>query len=108
MQRNGADPVFIFFFCFCFRVSFFFLTLQGSVLVVANNYCMASANAARPTYIADSRSVIRLAEKKAEQDGWVRKLMAQRNKNVRIVWALLAKDRMFRSDYTPATEAAGV
>jgi transposase len=61
--------------------------------------------------------VTRFAEKKAEPDSWLRKLMARRNKNVaavalanknaRIVWALLAKDRMFRPDYTPAAKAAG-
>ena len=28
------------------------------------------------------------------------------NKNARIVWALLARDREFRSDYTPAVAAA--
>lgn len=37
MQRNGAAPVFCFFFCFYFRVSFFFLT------VFINNLCSASA-----------------------------------------------------------------
>jgi hypothetical protein len=59
MQRNGAAPVFIFFFGFCFRVSFFFLAFQGSVLAVANNYCLASANAAIHTYLADPRSASR-------------------------------------------------
>ena len=53
----------------------------------------------------------------AEPDSWIRKLMARRNKNVaavalanknaRIIWALLAKDRMFRPDYTPAAVVAG-
>lgn len=32
--------------------------------------------------------------------------VAQANKNARIVWALLANDRMFRPDYIPA--AAGM
>jgi hypothetical protein len=59
MQRNGAAPVLIFFFCFCFRVSFFYLTFQGSVLAVANNYSLASANAAIHTYLADLRSASR-------------------------------------------------
>ena len=56
--------------------------------------------------------MIRFAENKAEPDSWLCKLMARRNKNVaavalanknvRIIWALLAKDRTFRPDYTPA------
>jgi transposase len=33
--------------------------------------------------------------------------VALANKNARIVWALLAKDRIFQPDYTPAAEAAG-
>ncbi len=71
----------------------------------------------RTLLIHGARSVIRFAEKKAEPDSWLRKPMARRNKNVaavalanknaRIVWALLAKDRMFLPDYTPAAVAAG-
>ncbi len=71
----------------------------------------------RTLLIHGARSVIRFAEKKAEPEGWLRKLMARRNKNIaavalanknaRIVWALLAKDRMFRPDYTPAIVVAG-
>lgn len=71
----------------------------------------------RTLLIHGARAVTRFAEKKAEPDSWLRKLMARRNKNVaavalanknaRIVWALLAKDRMFRPDYTPAAKAAG-
>lgn len=71
----------------------------------------------RTLLIHGARAVIRFAEKKAEPDSWLRKVMARRNKNVaavalankntRIVWALLTKDRMFRSDYTPAAKAAG-
>ena len=63
-----------------------------------------------------AKAVIRFAESKAEPEGWLRMLMARRNKNVaavtlanknvRIVWALLANDRMFHPDYTPA--AAGM
>jgi transposase len=70
----------------------------------------------RTLMIHGARAVIRVAESKAAPDGWLRKLMARRNKNVaavalanknaRIVWALLANDRMFRPDYTPA--AAGM
>ena len=71
----------------------------------------------RTLMIHGARAVIRVAEKKAEPESWMRKLIARRNKNVaavalanknaRIVWALLAKDRMFRPDYTPAAKAAG-
>lgn len=71
----------------------------------------------RTLLIHGARAVIRFAEKKAEPDSWLGKLMARRNKNVaavalanknaRIVWALLAKDRMFRPDYTPVAKAAG-
>lgn len=71
----------------------------------------------RTLLIHGARSVIRFAENKAEPESWLRKLMDRRNKNVaavalanknaRVVWALLAKDRMFRPDYTPAAEAAG-
>lgn len=72
----------------------------------------------RTLMIHGARAVIRFAEKKAEPESWMRKLMARRNKNVaavalanknaRIVWALLAKDRMFRPDYTPAAVVAGM
>ena len=70
----------------------------------------------RTLLIHGARSVIRYAENKAEPDSWLGKLMARRNKNVaavalanknaRIIWALLAKDRMFRPDYTAAKTAA--
>ena len=66
----------------------------------------------RTLMILGARAVIRFAETKAEPNVWLGKLMARRNKNVaavalanknaRIVWALLANDRMFRPDYTPA------
>lgn len=66
----------------------------------------------RTLMIHGARSVVRVAENKAESENWLRKVLARRNKNVaavalanknaRIVWALLAKDRMFRPDYTPA------
>jgi transposase len=72
----------------------------------------------RTLLIHGARAVIRFAENKAEPDSWLRKLMARRNKNVaavalanknaRIVWALLANDRTFRSDYTPAAVVAGM
>ncbi len=72
----------------------------------------------RTLLIHGARSVIRFAESRAKPESWLRQLMERRNKNVaavalanknaRIVWALLAKDRMFRPDYTPTTVVAGV
>jgi transposase len=79
----------------------------------------------RTLMIHGARSVVRVAEKKpvlstvegAGPDSWLRQVMGRRNKNVaavalankntRIVWALLAKDRMFHPDYTPAAKAGG-
>lgn len=64
----------------------------------------------RTLLIHGARAVIRVAENKAEPDGWLKKLMARRNKNIaavalanknaRIVWALLVKDGIFRPDHT--------
>jgi transposase len=72
----------------------------------------------RTLMIHGARAVIRVAESKAAPESWMRKLMGRRNnnvaavalanKNARIVWALLAHDRMFRPDYTPAAVAAGM
>lgn len=72
----------------------------------------------RTLLIHGARAVIRFAENKAEPESWLRKLMGRRNKNVaavalanknaRIVWALLAHDRMFRPDYAPAAVVAGM
>ena len=72
----------------------------------------------RTLLIHGARAVIRFAENKAKPESWLRKLMSRRNKNVaagalanknaRIVWALLANDRIFRPDYIPATTAAGL
>lgn len=71
----------------------------------------------RTLLIHGARAVIRFAENKAEPNVWLTQLMARRNKNVatvalanknaRIIWVLLAKDRMFRPDYTPAAVVAG-
>ncbi len=71
----------------------------------------------RTLLIHGARAVIRFAENKAEPDSWLRKLMARRNKNIaavalanknaRIIWALLTKDRTFRLDYTPAATTTG-
>ena len=70
----------------------------------------------RTLMIHGARAVIRFAENKVEPESWLRKVMARRNanvaavalanKNARIVWALLAKDRIFRPDYTPAAVVA--
>jgi transposase len=72
----------------------------------------------RTLMIHGARAVIRFAENKAEPESWLRKLMGRRNKNVaavalanknaRVVWALLAHDRTFRPDYTPAAVAAAM
>lgn len=70
----------------------------------------------RTLLIHGARAVIRFAENKAEPESWLRKLMARRNKNIaavalanknaRIVWALLAKDRIFLPGYVPAVAGA--
>lgn len=70
----------------------------------------------RTLLIHGARAVIRYAENKPESDSWLKKLMVRRNKNIaavalanknaRIIWALLAKDREFRPDYAPATSSA--
>ena len=67
----------------------------------------------RTLLIHGARSVIYAAQRKANQiDNWLSRLLERRNlnvaavalanKNARIVWALLARDREFRSDYTRA------
>ncbi len=72
----------------------------------------------RTLLIHGARSVIRVAANKTEPNIWLTNLMARRNKNVvavalanknaRIIWALLTKGSLFRPDYTPAANAAGV
>ena len=69
----------------------------------------------RTLLIHGARAVTRFAESKDEPNKWLVGLMARRNKNVaavalanknaRIAWALLAKDRMFRPDYATAKAA---
>lgn len=66
----------------------------------------------RTLLIHGARAVIRHAERKLNAQGWLHHLLVRRNKNVaavalanknaRIVWALLANDREFRSDYAAA------
>lgn len=70
----------------------------------------------RTLLIHGARSVILSASKKVDKSSWLRKLMERRNpnvaavalanKNARVVWALLANEREFRSDYTPARAVA--
>jgi len=70
----------------------------------------------RTLLIHGARSVILSASKKVDKSSWVHKLLERRNpnvaavalanKNARIVWALLANEREFRSDYTPARAIA--
>lgn len=72
----------------------------------------------RTLLIHGARAVVRYAENKTDSESWLRKLMTRRNKNVaavalanknvRIVWALLAKGRMFRPEYTPAAVVASM
>lgn len=70
----------------------------------------------RTLLIHGARSAILAAQRKAtKEDGWLAKLLQRRNpnvaavalanKNARVVWALLAKDRTYRSE--PGMLAAG-
>lgn len=67
----------------------------------------------RTLLIHGARSVIRIAERKAEDaQNWLMQLIGRRhkniavvalaNKNARIVWALLSQGRDYQSDYAPA------
>jgi transposase len=67
----------------------------------------------RTLLIHGARSVIRIAERKAEDaQTWLTQLIGRRhkniatvalaNKNARIVWALLAQGRDYQSDYAPS------
>jgi transposase len=71
----------------------------------------------RTLLIHGARAVISAAQRKTDKvEGWLSRLLERRNKNVaavalanknaRIVWALLARDREFRSDFTSAVAAA--
>ncbi len=71
----------------------------------------------RTLLIHGARSVIRQFERKPDQaDGWLKKLLARRHKNVaavalaaknaRIAWALLAHERTYQSDYVAKRTAA--
>ena len=66
----------------------------------------------RTLLIHGARAVIYALNRKPPVAGWLTNLLARRdknlvavalaNKNARIIWALLAHDREFRSDYAPA------
>ncbi len=70
----------------------------------------------RTLLIHGARSVIHHASNKADPESWLGKLKNRRNnniaavglanKNARIIWALLAHDRVFRPDYIAAGAAA--
>jgi transposase len=71
----------------------------------------------RTLLIHGARAVIRVAERRVDRsDGWLKRLLGRRNKNVaavalanknaRIVWALLAHDREFRPTDAPAVVGA--
>lgn len=63
----------------------------------------------RTLLIHGARAVIRVTERKADADPWLKKLMARRNtniaavalanKNARTIWALLAHDREYEARY---------
>lgn len=70
----------------------------------------------RTLLIHGARVVIYHASKRVDSGSWINQVVARRNKNVaavalankntRTVWAMLAHDRQFQSDYTPALAAA--
>lgn len=70
----------------------------------------------RTLLIHGARAVIRFAENKAEPNPWLCKLIGRRNKNVaavalanknaRIVWALLAKGKLYEQGYVSTAKAA--
>ena len=71
----------------------------------------------RTLLIHGARSVIAQLERKPDQaDGWLKKLLARRNKNIaavalaaknaRIAWALLAHERSYERDYVATYPAA--
>lgn len=70
----------------------------------------------RTLLIHGARSVVRVAESKIGEVGWLDKLLVRRNKNIatvalanknaRIVWALLAHGQSFKPGYTKASTLA--
>ena len=71
----------------------------------------------RTLLIHGARAVINAAERKPDQaDGWLKRLLVRRNKNIaavalaaknaRIAWALLAHERSYQHDYVATRKAA--
>ncbi len=70
----------------------------------------------RTLLIHGARAVVRIAERKAGADSWLKRLLARHNKNVaavalanknaRIAWALLAHGRDYESNYMSAPAGA--
>jgi transposase len=71
----------------------------------------------RTLLIHGARAVVRVTERRVDAtDGWLKRLLGRRNQNVaavalanknaRIVWALLARDRAFRPDDLPTAVGA--
>lgn len=70
----------------------------------------------RTLLIHGARAVVRIAGNKPDQNTWLGKLLARRNKNVvavalanknaRVVWALLARNDVFRPTHTTACAIA--
>lgn len=66
----------------------------------------------RTLLIHRARAVVRIAERQADAESWIKRLLARRNKNVaavalanknaRTIWALLAHDREYEPDYVKA------
>jgi transposase len=69
----------------------------------------------RTLLIHGARSVIYHASHNVGPDNWLDKLVVRRNKNIaavalanknaRVIWALLAHDRLFRPDYAASVAA---
>jgi len=66
----------------------------------------------RTLLIHGARAVVRIAERKAQVESWIKRLLERRhknvaavalaNKNARIIWALLTHDRDYEPDYGQA------
>lgn len=66
----------------------------------------------RTLLIHGARAVVRIAERKADAESWIKRLLSRRNKNVaavalanknaRTIWALLAHDRDYEPNYGKA------
>ena len=69
----------------------------------------------RTLLIHGARAVVRVAERQAQTDTWLKRLLGRRhknvaavalaNKNARTVWALLVHGRDYRPDYMPTPAA---